>query len=216
MVNMKAGAHQGQHKRNLAAGDAASNVSKAEKMKLRADATCVNANGVALRVVAREKTIDVEQNLFGERNAFIKAALVAPETLAALAVAAGTGVEKTGGGDGSGSTLLLCRPGGDFILSARAAPETVDIEPGAVLLGEAQRLSLHVCEDESCARGDESNRNSRSVRTSPCLASRCLQRSCARQNQSKHRHALQAKSLHHQPLQSTPLATLAAAVPSLD
>lgn len=151
MVNMKASAHQGVHKRALASQgeDVQVEVTKAEKLKLRADAECVNANGVALRVLAREKCVGTDGELVGERNAYMKAALVAPETLAVLARAAG-GDEITGGAvGGNGKPLLLCRPGADFVLSARAAPEAIAIEPGVVLLGEAQRLSLHVCEDES-------------------------------------------------------------------
>ena len=132
MVNFKASGHQGEHKRALAAqgeGDTAQQaVSKLEKMKLRPDAACVNANGVALRVGAREKMLG------GESNAHVKAALVAPGTLAKLGAPAGA------------SRALLCRPGGDVVLSAR---ESAEAEEGAVLLGEAQRLSLHVCEDES-------------------------------------------------------------------
>ena len=128
MVNFKASGHQGEHKRALAAqGDESHAVSKLEKMKLRADAKCVNADGMALRVGAREKILG------SEANAHVKAALVAPETLATL-------------GAPGASRALLCRPGSDFVLSARAH---ADVEPGAVLLGEAQRLSLHVCEDES-------------------------------------------------------------------
>ena len=59
------------------------------------------------------------------------AALVHPET-----------VDQFGGG----TRVLLCRPGSDFVLSARGHP---DVPPHTVLLGEAQRLSLHVCEDEA-------------------------------------------------------------------
>ena len=129
MVNFKASLMQGEHKRALAAQDGEkASVSKLEKMKLRPDAECVNANGIALRVGAREKILG------GESNAHMKAAIVAPGVLKALGAAA------------DASRALLCRPGSDFVLSARESPE---VEPGAVLLGEAQRLSLHVCEDES-------------------------------------------------------------------
>ena len=130
MVNFKASGHQGEHKRALAAqGDETQQaVSKLEKMKLRPDAKCVNADGVALRVGAREKILG------GELNAHIKAALVAPGALGALGAPAGS------------TRVMLCRPGSDFILSARIHDK---VEPGVVLLGEAQRLSLHVCEDES-------------------------------------------------------------------
>ena len=129
MVNFKASLMQGEHKRALAAQDGEkASVSKLEKMKLRPDAECVNANGIALRVGAREKILG------GESNAHMKAAIVAP------------GVLKTLGAAADASRALLCRPGSDFVLSARESPE---VEPGAVLLGEAQRLSLHVCEDES-------------------------------------------------------------------
>lgn len=136
MVNMKAGGHQGERKRAQATqadGTGPAPVSKLEKMKLMKDAACINANGVALRVGAREKLPG------GEQNAHLKAALVAPSTLAALGCAPGS------------SRVLLCRPGGDFILSARApaADGGIEVAPGMVLLGEAQRLSLHVCEDES-------------------------------------------------------------------
>ena len=125
----KAGVHQGEHKRAAAAqGTGVQVVSKLEKLKMLPDAECVNSNGVALRVVAREKVLG------GERNALVKAALVGPETLVKL------GAE--------GSRALLCRPGSDFVLSARCSQE-IDVEEGLVLLGEAQRLSLHVCEDES-------------------------------------------------------------------
>ena len=40
---------------------------------------------------------------------------------------------------------LLCRPGGDFVLAARAHPAA---GPGEILLSEAQRMSLLVCEDD--------------------------------------------------------------------
>jgi hypothetical protein len=146
MVNMKASAHQGVHKRALAAqggDDVQAEVTKAEKLKLRPDAECVNANGVALRVLAREKAVTKDGVTIGERNAYVKAALVSPETLAVLAKAADRDARD------DGKPLLLCRPGADFVLSARAAPDVLAIEPGVVMLGEAQRLSLHVCEDES-------------------------------------------------------------------
>mmetsp|Transcript_45300 Transcript_45300/g.118919 ORF Transcript_45300/g.118919 Transcript_45300/m.118919 type:complete len:522 (+) Transcript_45300:3-1568(+) len=130
MVNFKASGHQGERKRAQAtqgAHDAAA-VSKLEKLKLHAeDLKCVNPNGVPLKVVAREKECG------GENNSWVKAALVAPETLAKLGAEPGT------------ARVLLCRPGGDFVLSARASAEVAE---GEVLLGEAQRLSLHVCEDE--------------------------------------------------------------------
>ncbi|EOD26330.1 hypothetical protein EMIHUDRAFT_111411 [Emiliania huxleyi CCMP1516] len=127
MVNMKASGHQGQRKRRQAGAEDA--VTKLEKLKLRPDSlACVNPDGVPLRVVAREKVLG------GESNAHLKAALVAPATLAALGAA-------------PGSRAMLCRPGGDFILSARAVAD-VPVSEGEVLLGEAQRLSLHVCEDE--------------------------------------------------------------------
>ena len=56
MVNFKASLMQGEHKRALATQDGGEShaISKLEKMKLRADAECVNEDGVALRVGARE------------------------------------------------------------------------------------------------------------------------------------------------------------------
>jgi hypothetical protein len=126
---MKAGGHQGEHKRAMASqADGAHAVSKLEKMKLRADAECVNADGIALLVLAREKVLG------GESNAHAKAGLVSPRTLEALGCAPGA------------SRAMFCRPGSDFVLSARAH---AGVDDGVVLLGEAQRLSLHVCEDES-------------------------------------------------------------------
>ena len=107
MVNMKASLHQGERKRNQATlGDGAA-VSKLEKQKLRPDAVCVNADGIPLRVLAREKVLG------GESNAHVKAALVSAETFAQLA--------KPGG-----NRTLLSRPGGDFILSARAHEASAD------------------------------------------------------------------------------------------
>ena len=151
MVNFKASLMQGERKRAQATQciedhDA---VSKLEKMKLHAeDLKCVNPDGVALKVVAREKLFD------GESNMHMKAALVAPATLARL-LGAASGRDlllcRSAGPSAEISYLpessraLLCRPGSDFVLSARPSAEVAE---GEVLLGEAQRLSLHVCEDE--------------------------------------------------------------------
>ena len=151
MVNFKASLMQGERKRAQATQciedhDA---VSKLEKMKLHAeDLKCVNPDGVALKVVAREKLFD------GESNMHMKAALVAPATLARL-LGAASGRDlllcRSAGPSAEISYLpessraLLCRPGSDFVLSARPSAEAAE---GEVLLGEAQRLSLHVCEDE--------------------------------------------------------------------
>ena len=124
MVNFKAGGHQGEHKRGLAQQDGESDaVSKLEKMPLKGDAIAskIEAGGLVLKVVAREKVM-------GESNAYLKAALVHESALEQL------------------GCRRLCRPGGDFVLGARAHPQA---GPGEVLLGEAQRLSLHVCEDET-------------------------------------------------------------------
>ena len=121
MVNFKAGGHQGEHKRALAAqanGGEETHVSKEEKLSLgrSGDRAAVNESGVVLKVVAREKVVP-------ENNGIVKAALVN---------------EATGAGP-------ICRPGGDFVLAARSHPLAA---PGTILLSEAQRLSLHVCEDE--------------------------------------------------------------------
>ena len=129
MVNFKAGAHQGERKRAQATqGDDGANqaISKLEKMKLRPDAlVCVNPDGVPLRVAAREKVFG------GESNAHVKAALVAQETLDRIAPGA--------------TRAFMSRPGGDMVLTARVSDKAA---VGEVLLGEAQRLSCHVCEDE--------------------------------------------------------------------
>mmetsp|Transcript_51938 Transcript_51938/g.153240 ORF Transcript_51938/g.153240 Transcript_51938/m.153240 type:complete len:313 (+) Transcript_51938:35-973(+) len=128
MVNFKAGGHQGEHKRALAAQDeGASHVSKEEKLSMGRDdaahrqAAVKNAAGLALKVVAREK-------LLSETNGLCKVALLDADTL-----------RRRGGGG------YICRPGGDHVLSARASDAAA---PGTILLSEAQRLSLHVCEDE--------------------------------------------------------------------
>jgi len=138
MVNFKAGGHQGQRARAQAAQNtdgAGSSVSKTEKLALRPWSNddplrreVVNPGGIALQVVAREKVLD-------ESNAFLKAGLVHPATLAHLEQAAGGGARQ-----------LFSRPGGDFVLAALAHERANE---GEVLLGEAQRLSLHVCEGEA-------------------------------------------------------------------
>ena len=126
MVNFKAGGHQGEHKRALASQDApeSHHVSKEEKLSMGRDGTkqAVNVEGIALKVVAREKVMT-------ETNGLVKVALVDAETLARR------------GGPG-----YTCRPGGDHVLSMRVHDSVA--EPGTILLSEAQRLSLHVCEDE--------------------------------------------------------------------
>ena len=128
MVNMKAGANQGERKRNQAGSE--QSVSKAEKLSLKAEGggllALVNADGIALKVVAREKRLS-------EANAHVKSALVDPAALEHLA------------GSSASTRALLCRPGGDMVLSARSHEAA---NSGEVLLSEAQRLSLHVCEDE--------------------------------------------------------------------
>ena len=138
MVNFKGGGHQGEHKRALAAqGSDASAVTKLEKLALRRDdaqRTVVNEDALALRVVAREKRL-------GETNSLLKAALVDEDALAHFqqrAAASKHGTNALG-------APLLCRPGGDFVLAARVHPLAA---PGEVLLSEAQRLTLHVCEDD--------------------------------------------------------------------
>ncbi len=132
MVNLKAGGHQGERKRAQAGAEEA--VSKAEKLSLRSKdgdgsvLPVVNADGVPLRVVAREKALGEESNVH------LKSALVDDETIRLLS-----------GGRASASRVLLCRPGGDMVLSARRHDAA---GRGQILLSEAQRLSLHVCEDE--------------------------------------------------------------------
>ena len=141
MVNFKAGGHQGQRARAQAAQNVESvAVSKNEKRALlrrpwsSTDPLCrevVNDGGIALQVVAREKVI-------AECEAFLKAALVSPETL-------GHFQQRAPAGTDGGSRPLLSRPGGDFVLAAMSDEAAA---PGELLLGEAQRLSLHVCEGE--------------------------------------------------------------------
>lgn len=127
MVNFKAGGHQGEHKRALASQENGEThgVSKPEKLAMGRDpaslAQPVNASGVPLRVVAREKFLQ-------ESNGTIKVALV-----------------HDGVSDAFGAKGYICRPGGDHVLSVRSHEVA---SPGSILLNEAQRLSLHVCEDE--------------------------------------------------------------------
>ena len=138
MVNFKGGGHQGEHKRALAAqGSEASAVTKLEKLALRRDdaqRTVVNEGALALRVVAREKRLD-------ENNSLLKAALVDADALAHFQQRAAS----TEHGTNAMGAPLLCRPGGDFVLAARVHSLAA---PGEVLLSEAQRLTLHVCEDD--------------------------------------------------------------------
>ena len=144
MGNFKAGGHQGQRARAQATqntGDAPT--SKNEKLALLRRPwsnddplrrEVVNPNGIALQVVAREKVLP-------ESNNYLKAGLVNTATLAHLEwpLAAAEAL-----GDGT-RPPLFSRPGGDYVLSALAHPAA---GAGEVLLGEAQRLSLHVCEGE--------------------------------------------------------------------
>lgn len=127
MVNFKAAAHQGEHKRALALQDSseARTVSKLEKLSIGVEETRqpVNAEGIVLKVVAREK-------LLGETNALLKTALVSADTYDRLAQHSG----------------FIRRPGGDHVLSIRSHDTPM---PGTILLNEAQRLSLHVCEDDA-------------------------------------------------------------------
>ena len=147
MVNFKGGGHQGEHKRALAAqggeGGERAAVSKLEKLALRRDdvgslescgpgaaRSVVNEGGLALLVVAREKRLT-------ETNALLKAALVDAAALAHF--------QRCKAGSNAMGAPLLCRPGGDFVLAARAHPAA---GPGEILLSEAQRMSLLVCEDD--------------------------------------------------------------------
>ena len=144
MVNFKGGGHQGEHKRALAAqggeGGERAAVSKLEKLALRKDdahgpgcaRSVVNEGGMALLVVAREKRLE-------ETNALLKAALVDAAALAHF--------QRCKAGSNAMGAPLLCRPGGDFVLAARAHPSA---GPGEILLSEAQRMSLLVCEDDWC------------------------------------------------------------------
>jgi len=140
MVNFKASGHQGEHKRALASQGSAQpkdGVSKLEKNRLLArpwsDADplkreVVNKHGIALQVVAREKLV------MPESTAFVKCALVDQETYNHLcASSAALGCSAPG--------IHVSRPGGDFVLAAQVHEAA---EPGSLLLGEAQRLSLHV------------------------------------------------------------------------
>lgn len=136
MVNFKGGGHQGEHKRALAAqgGDQSAAVSKLEKLALRKDDAqkmVVNEGGIALHVVAREKRLT-------ETNTLLKAVLVDGAALAHFQARAAGRTNAMG-------APLLCRPGSDFVLSA-VAHEAAG--PGEILLSEAQRLTLHVCEDD--------------------------------------------------------------------
>ena len=139
MVNFKAAGHQGERKRSaaLSASASASSVSKNENRHLlerpwsNSDPLCrsvVNSDGIALVVVARERLVP-------ETNATLKLALVDAATSAHLR---GHPTSPT-------SPAWVARPGGDFILEARPHPLAGD---GEILLGEAQRLSLRVCEGE--------------------------------------------------------------------
>ena len=144
MVNFKGGGHQGEHKRALAAqggeGGERAAVSKLEKLALRKEdahgpgcaRSVVNEGGLALLVVAREKRLE-------ETNALLKAALVDAAALAHF-----QGRCDAQGTNAMGAPML-CRPGGDFVLAARAHPAA---GPGEILLSEAQRMSLLVCEDD--------------------------------------------------------------------
>jgi hypothetical protein len=144
MVNFKGGGHQGEHKRALAAqggeGGERAAVSKLEKLALRKEdahgpgcaRSVVNEGGLALLVVAREKRLE-------ETNALLKAALVDAAALAHF-----QGRCDAHGTNAMGAPLV-CRPGGDFVLAARAHPAA---GPGEILLSEAQRMSLLVCEDD--------------------------------------------------------------------
>jgi cytochrome b involved in lipid metabolism len=129
MVNLKASGHQGERKRTQAGAE--HGVSKAEKLSLKAKdgglLSVVNKNGIALKVVAREKVITDESNMHA------KSALVCSADFQTLCAG-----EEQG-------RVQFCRPGGDMVLSARKHEAC---SAGEVLLSEAQRLSLHVCEDE--------------------------------------------------------------------
>ena len=135
MVNFKASGHAGEHKRALAAQTTEHKaVSKAEKLawsQKEGMLAAVPADAVVLRVVCREKVLQ-------ENNALVKAALVHESAITKLG-AAGAALS------GSGAPLVS-RPGGDFVLSARAHAAAAEDE---ILLSEAQRLSLHVCEGEA-------------------------------------------------------------------
>jgi len=144
MVNFKAGGHQGEHKRALAAQGSAvkateGKVTKEEKRALLQRPwsnddplvrSVVNERGLALQVIAREKVID-------ESNVLLKAALVDAETMAHWFPPSDSG--------GDSGPPFICRPGGDFVLHAQVHEAA---SSGEVLLSEAQRLSLHVCEGE--------------------------------------------------------------------
>ncbi len=136
MVLFKAGAHQGERKQRLAtqgaAGAATADaVSKTEKLALlqrpwadnAAPRALAHADGMALLVV------DADRHR-AHSNAHLKLAHVDLATYERLATRGG----------------LLSRPGGDFVLRARADDS---VREGEIWLSEAQRLSLRVCENEA-------------------------------------------------------------------
>lgn len=145
MVNFKASSHQGEHKRALASQVGKehqhdNSITKGEKSALLARPwsqtdplrrEVVNKHGIALQVAAREK-------LGLPASTSAKCALVDQQTFDRLNAASAA----VGCGD---SSAFLCRPGGDFVLRAVAHAAA---EADSLLVDEAQRLSLHVCEGE--------------------------------------------------------------------
>lgn len=143
MVNFKASGHQGEHKRALASqadAHARGGVSKLEKTALQRPWSqtdplrreVVNQNGIALQVVAREKS-GLTAN-----GSYVKRAVVAQHVHDHLRAAAVALVSTS-------VSVFLCRPGGDFVLEVQVDPAA---ERDCVLLDEAQRLSLRVCDGE--------------------------------------------------------------------
>ena len=139
MVNFKAGAHQGERKKRLAAQNAAQDQQKAivklEKLALLKrpwvenanQRTVVNQRGRALIVVAREKRTSHDS------NATLKVAWVDKNTQIHFQSHAYQ------------ARAFICRPGGDYVLEPRAG---ADVGVGEIWLSEAQRISLRVCENE--------------------------------------------------------------------
>jgi hypothetical protein len=144
MVNFKASSHQGEHKRALATqtgNEHSVRITKSEKGALLARPwsqtdplrrEVVNKHGIALQVAAREKLgLPVS-------TSFAKCTLVDQQTFDRLNAASAA----LGHGDAG---VFVCRPGGDFVLRAVAHAAA---EADSLLVDEAQRLSLHVCEGE--------------------------------------------------------------------
>mmetsp|Transcript_23422 Transcript_23422/g.45596 ORF Transcript_23422/g.45596 Transcript_23422/m.45596 type:complete len:164 (+) Transcript_23422:195-686(+) len=158
MVNFKAGAHQGEYKRAIASQGAAASgksqsVSKEEKRALCLSAEekeallkrpysssdpvskqLVRGKGVALQVIAREKSPKVADTDFCS-NSLLKAALVDEQTFAHLGLLSAR----------KGGPCFLCRPGGDFVLSARLAIAYRPLRAVSLLCGVTNTYALHAC-----------------------------------------------------------------------